>query len=89
LALGGFLPFPVRVAVASSLLKSLSNARSGHPISWPLTTEPPHYWVRTATEVSRRSTPPLSVKVTKTRLTAGISAMGALPVAKTPKVGVA
>jgi hypothetical protein len=32
------------------------------------------YCVRTATEVSPRSTPPLSVKVTKTRLTPGESA---------------
>jgi hypothetical protein len=47
------------------------------------------YCVLTATEVSPRSTPPLSVKATKTRLTPGEFATAALPVTKMPKVGVA
>ena len=40
------------------------------------------YCVLTATEVSPRTTPPLSVKVTKTRLTPGDLATAALPVTK-------
>src|ERR1700733_13902146 len=47
------------------------------------------YCVLTATEVSPRRVPPLSAKVTKMRLTPGMSATGALPVTKMPKVGVA
>jgi hypothetical protein len=47
------------------------------------------YCVRTAIEVSPRSTPLLSVKVTNRRLTPGESGTAALPVTKMPKVGVA
>ena len=64
-----------------------SSAVSGSSIAE--TNEQARYCVRTATEVSPRSTPLASVKVTKTRLTPGESATAALPVTKMPKVGVA
>lgn len=48
-----------------------------------------YYRLRTATEVSPRKTPLVSVNWTKTRLTPGESATVALPVTKMPKVGVA
>ena len=47
------------------------------------------YGVRTATEVSLCRVPPLSVKVTKTRLIPRELAPAALPVRKMPKVGIA
>src|SRR6185436_15282240 len=56
--------------------------------SSPLAVRPSSYWVRTATEVAPRVTPPASLKRRNTRLCAGSLATAPLPLTNTLKVGV-